>query len=105
MGQRAPQSTPTGPHQCNSRLRIDGIARTYPLLAGAGSPYGDCVRGDSSASVVRPLAMSATCRALHLGRGSARVEQRLCGTGRRRPTAHFCSAALSSFDGDPLRPS
>jgi hypothetical protein len=24
------------------------IARTYPLLAGSGSLYGDCVRGDAS---------------------------------------------------------
>jgi hypothetical protein len=38
------------------------IARTYPLLAGSGSLYGDCVRSDSSEvhQSGRPLACVVT---------------------------------------------
>ncbi len=45
---------PTGPSQCNNRLRnATSPAPTTPLLAGSGSLYGDCVRTDSSEATSR----------------------------------------------------
>jgi hypothetical protein len=45
---RSVWTAPTGPRQCNNRLRNAESPAPTPLLAGSESLYGDCVRGDSS---------------------------------------------------------